>query len=150
MLMPKFEYGMAVRVIRTIRNDEHGVHYRKGQLLVRTGSVGYVRQSGVFQQDKIIYQVHFLDQNIIVGCRETELQTADSPWYAHKFERGDRVELCVALRCDGQQIAHRGDRLDIIAVDNDCEDIRYRVLIGEHDIWLPEKALSDQQEENCA
>ena len=73
-MVPAFDYGDAVRVIRNVRNDGTYPGTDTGQLLIRRGSVGYVRNMGVFLQDQIIYSVHFVDQGgITVGCREPEL-----------------------------------------------------------------------------
>ena len=74
ILEPRFACDDAVRVIRNIRNDGTYPGQLTGALLVRRGSIGYVRHIGVFLQDQIIYTVHFLEAgNRIVGCRETEL-----------------------------------------------------------------------------
>ena len=80
ILEPRFACDDAVRVIRNIRNDGTYPGQPTGALLVRRGSIGYVRHIGVFLQDQIIYTVHFLEAgNRIVGCRETELIRADAP-----------------------------------------------------------------------
>ena len=69
-----------MRVIRNLRNDGTFPGYPTGALLVRRGSVGHVRDVGTFLQDQLIYTVHFLDADRLVGCREQELQPADAPW----------------------------------------------------------------------
>ena len=94
-LTPKFDYGCEVRVIKNIRNDTYQGGQRKGELLERRGTVGFVQQSGVYKQDQIIYQVHFLESNQIIGCRESELILASTPWVNNKFEYGDAQ--CVHL-----------------------------------------------------
>jgi CHAD domain-containing protein len=43
------------------------------------GSIGFVRDWGVFLQDQIIYQIHFPESDRMVGCREQELIAAISP-----------------------------------------------------------------------
>ncbi|MCG7955160.1 MAG: nitrogen fixation protein NifZ, partial [Candidatus Thiodiazotropha endolucinida] len=68
-MRPKYEYGEAVRVIRNLRNDGTYPGEVTGRLLVRRGSVGYVRDVGTFLQDQLIYTVDFIDQNRRVGCR---------------------------------------------------------------------------------
>ena len=86
-MLPKFEYGSAVRVTRNVRNDGTFPGFPTGALLVRRGSVGFVRDVGTFLQDQIVYTVHFLEDDRIVGCREEELLSWDEPWgtwqYAH-------------------------------------------------------------------
>lgn len=75
-MLPKFEYGEAVRVIRNIRNDGTFPGHETGTLLVPRGSVGYVRDVGTFLQDQLVYSVHLLDAERVVGCREEDLQPA--------------------------------------------------------------------------
>jgi hypothetical protein len=79
-MTPIFTFGDEVRVTRAIRNDGTMPGYTRGQLLVRRGSTGFVREWGVFLQDQIIYQIHFLDGDIVVGCRAQELIPAGQPW----------------------------------------------------------------------
>ena len=86
-MWPIFDYGDAVRVIRNIRDDGTYPGAGTGKLLVRRGSVGYVRNLGIFLQDQIIYSVHFFELGgIVVGCRERELIAADAPWVPSRFE----------------------------------------------------------------
>ena len=109
MLQPRFASDDEVRVIRNIRNDGTYPGQPTGALLVRRGSVGYVRHVGVFLQDQLIYTVHFLDAgNRIVGCRENELIAADAPWIPNRFERGDRVIAKRALAVDGEIVSAVG------------------------------------------
>jgi len=44
-----------------------------GTLLVRRGSVGNILNVGTFLQDQVIYTVHFLAVDRMVGCRLEEL-----------------------------------------------------------------------------
>jgi nitrogen fixation protein NifZ len=142
MLQPKFEYGMEVRVIRNIRNDTHQGQHHKGALLVRRGRTGFVRQSGVYQQDQIIYQVHFLDSGSIIGCKESELIASSVPWFMNEFEYGDKANLAMGISVEGELVGVKGDVVDVLSVDRLVEtDIRYRVQIGEHDVIVPERAL---------
>ncbi len=143
ILDAKFEYDTAVRIIRNIRNDSSLNDQRRGDLLMRRGEVGYIRHAGYFQQDQIIYQVHFLEQNIIIGCRETELISADEPWAYNEFEYGDRAQLKVTLQMEGEKIAQSGDTVAIISVEReDQENIFYRVQVHDKDILVPARALT--------
>jgi hypothetical protein len=72
-MLPRWDYGDAVRVTRNVRNDGTFPGAAVGDLLVRRGRIGHVRNVGTFLQDQIIYAVHFLDEERIVGCREEEL-----------------------------------------------------------------------------
>lgn len=40
---------------------------------------------GVFLQDTIVYQVHFPDDDLIIGCREQELIAGDAPGWRALF-----------------------------------------------------------------
>ncbi len=65
-----FDYGAAVRLVRTVHNDGSFPGKKRGDLLVRKGAIGHVRDIGSFLQDQVIYQVHFLELGYSVGCRE--------------------------------------------------------------------------------
>ncbi|MGL1959284.1 MAG: nitrogen fixation protein NifZ [Colwellia sp.] len=142
MLIPKFKYGKEVRVIKNIRNDSNTAQQKKGEMLVRRGNTGFIRQSGVFQQDQIIYQVHFLDIDKVYGCKESELIAAETPWLANIFEYGDQANLTIALSVEGERIGNKGQLVDVLSVDRtQPSEINYRILIGEHDVMVPERAL---------
>jgi nitrogen fixation protein NifZ len=90
-MRPEYDYGDEVRVLRNVRNDGTYPGEPTGALLIRRGSTGFVRDVGTFLQDQIIYSVHFLDSDRIVGCRTEELQHADAPWTPSRFEFRDQV-----------------------------------------------------------
>ena len=50
-MRPRFEYGDEVRVTRNVRNDGTYPGLETGQLLIRRGSTGHVRDVGTFLQD---------------------------------------------------------------------------------------------------
>lgn len=112
-MRPKFEYGEAVRVVRSLRNDGTFPGVPTGHLLVRSGSVGYVRDVGTFLQDQLIYSVDFIDGGIMVGCREQELQPADDPWIPTRFEFREKVTPTVPLGIKGEVLARPGDEGEI-------------------------------------
>ncbi len=143
ILDPRFTRDDAVRVIRNIRNDGTYPGEVTGALLVRRGSIGYVRHIGVFLQDQLIYSVHFLEAgNRIVGCRETELIPADAPWVPNRFERGDRVIARRALAIGGQVVAVIGAIGEIMAVLREPETAAdYHVLFGKRLLRVPEAVL---------
>lgn len=144
ILEPRFACDDAVRTIRNIRNDGTYPGQPTGVLLVRRGSVGYVRHIGVFLQDQIIYTVHFLEAgNRIVGCRETELIPADAPWIPNRFERGDRVAARRALVVGGETVGVAGAAGEIMAVIRESETIHYHVLFDKRVFEVPEDALDD-------
>jgi nitrogen fixation protein NifZ len=100
-MRPRFDFGEAVRVTRNIHNDGTFPGATKGTLLVRRGSVGYVRDVGTFLQDQIIYSVDFLTSGRLVGCREQELIPAEAPWNRSRFEFHEKVCTVSALAVEG-------------------------------------------------
>lgn len=143
ILEPRFACDDAVRVIRNIRNDGTYPGQATGTLLVRRGSIGYVRHIGIFLQDQIIYTVHFLEAgNRIVGCRETELIPANAPWIPNRFERGDRVIAKRALAVGREVVGAAGMIGEVIAVLREPETMaNYHVLFGKRVFQIPENAL---------
>lgn len=142
ILEPRFADDEAVRVIRNIRNDGTYPGQPTGTLLVRRGSVGYVRQVGVFLQDQLIYTVHFLQpDNRMVGCREVELIPADAPWTPNRFERGDSVTARLGLAVQGTVIVAAGATGEIIAVLREPAPTYYHVLFGTRVFQVPESGL---------
>ena len=142
MLEPRFASDDEVRVIRNIRNDGTYPGQPTGALLVRRGSVGYVRHIGVFLQDQLIYTVHFLQNgNRMVGCREVELIPAAAPWVPNRFERGDRVTARQGLAIKGTVVVTAGAVGEIIAVLRDPAPTHYHVLFGKRVFHVPESGL---------
>lgn len=91
MIGARWEPGDCVRVVRNLRNDGTYCGAAIGELLIGSGAVGAVIDVGTFLQDQIIYSVHFLDADRIVGCREEELIGGDEPWIASAFEAREHV-----------------------------------------------------------
>ena len=149
ILQPRFACDEAVRVIRNLRNDGTYPGQPTGALLVRRGSIGYIRHIGVFLQDQIIYTVHFLDAgNRSVGCRENELIAAEAPWIPNRFERGDRVSARLALATGDERVAASGAIGEIIAVIREPDTtVHYHVLFGQRVFRVPETALAARESE---
>ena len=59
-MLPKFEFGDEVRIIRNVRNDGTYPGVPIGTLLIRRGSTGFVMNVGTFLQDQLIYTVNIL------------------------------------------------------------------------------------------
>ncbi|EAW37228.1 nitrogen fixation protein NifZ [Lyngbya sp. PCC 8106] len=74
---PKYELEQKVRVRKMIRNDGTFPGKEIGENLVKKGDEGYVISIGTYLQAYYIYAVHFLDKNVIVGCRAKELDPVD-------------------------------------------------------------------------
>ena len=116
----QFSTGEMVRVIRNVRNDGTFPGSEVGDLLVRRGTLGHVRNVGTYLQDQVIYAVHFFDQahdiDRLVGCREEELISKQDPWTPSRFEFRDKVTCNRALAISGEIIVEPGTEGEIIKV----------------------------------
>lgn len=138
----RYDYGDAVRVLRNVRNDGTYGGLDTGTLLVRRGAVGHVQNVGTFLQDQIIYSVHFLDEDKVVGCREQELQPADAPWQPSRFETREHVICSVDLAIHGEVIAPRGSEGEVLKVlREDGDAVRYHVHFPGHTLLVREGVL---------
>jgi nitrogen fixation protein NifZ len=139
---PKFEYGDKVRVVRNLRNDGTYPGEPTGRLLIRRGSVGFVRDVGTFLQDQLIYSVDFLDSGLRVGCREQELQLESDPWIPTRFEFRDKVTPTVPLGIRGEVIATPGDEGEIEKVLRESPGgPTYHARFNGRTLQVPESAL---------
>jgi len=143
-MQARFDFGDEVRVIRNVRNDGTFPGLETGQLLVRRGSIGHVRDVGTFLQDQIIYTVHFVDQDRVVGCRQEELIAASDEWVPSLFEFRDRVLAKVALAIRGEVIVNVGDGGEILKVERDAPGgVAYEVRFPGRSLLVPETALEE-------
>lgn len=141
-MRPKFEYGAEVRVRRDVRNDGTFPGLDTGKLLVRRGSVGFVKDVGSFLQDQLVYTVHFLALDRLVGCREEELQAAADPWTPSRFEFRDKVSPRLSLAIQGEVMARPGDPGEIEKVVLDEPGVvAYHVRFFGRTLRVPETAL---------
>jgi nitrogen fixation protein NifZ len=127
MINTNWDHGDAVRVTRNVRNDGTYPGAATGDLLVRRGSIGHVVDIGTFLMDQIIYSVHFLDLNRIVGCREEELIGADAAWVPSRYEVRERVCAAKALVADGQELVPPGGVGEILQVMRDSDPPTYHL-----------------------
>lgn len=142
-----FEYGHAVRVIRNIRNDGTYPGEKTGNLLVRRGSVGYVRSRGTFLQDQVIYEVHFMDEGKLIGCREEELIDAEDEWIPSRFEFREQVRAIKRLSAKGEILAEIGDVGQIIKVLRHHEGgVAYHVRFPGRTLLVPETSLDSAEQ----
>ncbi len=141
----RFDFGVAVRLTRNVRNDGTFPGLEVGNLLIKRGSVGYVMNVGTFLQDQIIYTVNFLDQGRVVGCRDEELIGADEPWMASRFETREKVKTRLALSLRGEVVVPAGAIGEIFKVLRDpAEGVRYHVHFpGGRMLQVPESLLDD-------
>jgi nitrogen fixation protein NifZ len=145
MMRTRFDFGDAVRVIRNVKDDGTYPGADVGQLLVRRGSVGHVVDIGTFLQDQVIYSVHFLDINRIVGCREEELIGGADEWVPSRYEFREKVRAALPLGKEGQVVVPGNAIGEIIKVlRNATGGVAYQVhfecLLGRV-LQVPEAAL---------
>lgn len=145
-MLPQFEFGKSVRLIRNVRNDGTYPGMEIGDILVRRGSVGYVQNVGTFLQDQIIYSVHFLDVNKVIGCREEELIGEDEVWAPSQYEFRDKVTTNRILAVNGEVIARPGDIAEVLKVLKEPDEpglteIQYHVRFPGHTLQVGESML---------
>ncbi|BBL72077.1 nitrogen fixation protein NifZ [Methylogaea oryzae] len=150
-MKPQYDYGAEVRVIRNVRNDGTYPGLDVGAPLVKRGSIGHVVNVGTFLQDQIIYSVHFLDIDKIVGCREEELIPGDAPWVPSRFEFRDKVQSRVKLAIKGKVLVDVGTVGEIIKVlRGEPGDVQYHVMFPAKVLQVPESALAPHRVEDSS
>jgi nitrogen fixation protein NifZ len=155
-MLPKFDFGDEVRIIRNVRNDGTYPGVPTGTLLIRRGSTGFVTNVGTFLQDQLIYTVNFIEQNKIVGFREEELIGIAEPWIPSKFESREKVRSRVTLAVQGSVRAAPGTEGEILKVLRDeAGGVQYQVIFHDHVLQVPESVLeavhvyNDEEKENA-
>jgi len=147
-MLPRWDYGDAVRVTRNVRNDGTFPGLPTGELLVRRGSVGHVRNVGTFLQDQIIYSVHFLSDGRVVGCREEELIDIAEAWIESRFETRQKVCAAKALALQGEVLVPAGSRGEVLNLDRDTGTVLYHVhfdCLPGRPLLVPESALNETE-----
>ncbi len=148
-MQPRFEYGEQVRVVRTVRDDGTYPGMDPGDVLVREGSVGHVRNVGTYLQDHIIYAVHFFEADRIVGCREEELMPADEDWVPTRFLFRDKVTARIPLGMKGQVVVAAGTEGEVLKVLRHAPGgPAYQVYFDGRNFIVPETAL-EVRSESC-
>ena len=146
-MRPRWSLGDVVRVTRNVRNDGTFLGAQTGDLLVRRGRVGHVRDIGSFLQDQIIYSVHFLDEGRVVGCREEELIGIDEPWVESRFEVRQRVCAARALAIRGEVRVPLGSPGEVVNLDRaEAQGVTYHVhfdCLPGNPLLVPEAALTE-------
>ncbi|MGB0723714.1 MAG: nitrogen fixation protein NifZ [Gammaproteobacteria bacterium] len=141
-MLPRYEYGDEVRVIRNVRNDGTYPGLDTGKLILRRGSVGFVRDVGTYLQDYLIYSVFFMEDDVLVGCREEELIPASDPWIPNRFEHRDKVRTTKALSANGEVVVPLDAEGEIEKVLRDAPGgIAYHVRLNGRTFQVPETAL---------
>lgn len=145
-MRPEFDIDSEVRVLRNIRNDGTFAGTSRGQLLLRRGSSGYVKDIGTFLQDQIIYSVHFIDSDQVIGCRQEELQLASAPWVPSRFESREPVATAIPLGMNGEVIIDQGVEGEVLKVVLDAGAVSYHVNFTGRVLQVPESALQAIEE----
>ncbi|MDR1888405.1 MAG: nitrogen fixation protein NifZ [Zoogloeaceae bacterium] len=141
-MKPRWQIDDEVRVIRNVRDDGTFPGANMGDLLVRRGSVGVIRDIGSFLQDQVIYSVHFYAENRMVGCREEELISRAEDWTPSRFEFREKVQSRISLRVKDEILVRAGDAGEIVKVvrqptDDKASGVTYHV----HFDTLPGRVL---------
>ena len=141
-MKPRYDFGDEVRVTRNVRNDGTYPGVDTGELLIRRGSVGHVQNVGTYLQEYIIYSVHFIEQDLLIGCKEDEVIPADAPWNPSKYEFRDKVRTRVPLAIKGEVIAEQDAEGEVIKVLRDHPGgVAYHVRFPGRTLLVPESAL---------
>ncbi|MEO5337490.1 MAG: nitrogen fixation protein NifZ [Magnetospirillum sp. WYHS-4] len=74
---PVFDFGQKVRSRKNVKNDGTFAGAEIGEVLVRKGEEGYVRDIGTFLQQFHVYAVEFIGTGRIVGMRAAELESLE-------------------------------------------------------------------------
>lgn len=74
---PLFKPGEKVRSLKNVKNDGTIPGRDIGEVVVKKGDTGYVRDIGTFLQQFYIYAVDWVDRGTIVGMRGKELVSLD-------------------------------------------------------------------------
>lgn len=148
-MRPRWELGDSLRVVRNVRDDGTFPGAIRGELLVRRGSIGTVVDIGSFLMDQVIYSLHFLDENRIVGCREEELIDLDETWVDSLFETREFVRTLRPLGIAGEVKVAAGERGEILKVIRDMPgEVAYHVhfhCYAGHPLIVRESALQSTQ-----
>lgn len=148
-MQSRWDLGETVRVVRNVRNDGTYPGAETGELLIRRGSIGAIVNIGTFLQDQIIYSVHFLEADRIVGCREEELIGADEPWIPSAYEARERVVARKILALGGDQRVPRGAIGEVLRVMRDGTAVVYHIhfdCLPGRTLAVPEAALASLAE----
>lgn len=89
---PRFRPGEKVVSRKNVRNDGTIRGREIGEIVVKKGEVGYVRDIGTFLQQFFIYAVEWVDRGTVVGMRAKELDSLDRPQTPRSAE-GARSEV---------------------------------------------------------
>jgi len=139
-----YQYGDEVRVTRNVRNDGTYPGKEVGEFLLRRGSIGYVQNIGTYLQEYTIYSVHFIEEDVLIGCKEEELIPASDPWVPSLYEFRDKVTTTIPLSIQGEIVVEPGVPGEVLKVLRDTEKmvVNYHVRFPGRTLQVPESALT--------
>ncbi len=94
---PLFRPGEKVVSLKHVKNDGTIPLREIGEVVVRKGDVGYVRDIGTFLQQFYVYAVEWVDRRTIVGMRGRELESLDRPGVTGRRLKGEAAAVDEAL-----------------------------------------------------
>ena len=148
-MKPVFSYGDVVRIIRNVRNDGTYPGKEIGEPLIRRGSVGHVQNIGTYLQDYTIYSVHFLEQDMLVGCKEEELIAEDAEWIDSLYEFREKVVSKISLSVKGEVIVKPGDKGEVLKVLREhSSGVHYHIRFPGRTLLVPEASLDSIEGES--
>ena len=121
--MYRYEEGDAVRVLFDIVSDGTVHRKRRGELIMPMGRTGYIQKRGILLDD-LVYEVHFLEEGQVVGCREHELLLAEENWEPPLFQKKDRIRTTTDLHRKGELVLQKGEEGVVLTLDYH-EDLGY-------------------------
>jgi len=146
-MKPTYKYGDEVRVIRNVRNDGTYPGKEVGEFLLRRGSVGYVQNVGTYLQEYIIYSVHFVEEDLLIGCKQDELVPASDPWVPSLYEFRDKVASSKSLSINGEVVVEPGIAGEVLKVLRDAgTGVQYHVRFPGRTLQVPESVLTPVNE----
>ena len=149
MMRTRWQIGDDVRVTRNVRNDGTFPGADIGDMLVRRGTVGTVIELGTFLGDQIIYSVHFIELDRIVGCREEELIDGDQAWIPNAYDVRERVAARKILKLGADLCVPTGAIGEVLRVLRESDQIGYHIhfdCLPGRTLAVPENALSSLAE----
>ena len=103
------------------------------------------------RDSQIIYAVHFLDEERIVGCREEELIDIDEPWIESRFEVRQKLCAAVPLAIRGEVRVPVGSRGEVLNLEREeGKPVAYHVhfdCLPGNPLLVPEGALREIDDE---
>ena len=149
MMHSRWQIGDSVRVTRNVRNDGTFPGADIGDMLVRRGTIGTVSELGTFLGDQIIYSVHFIELDRIVGCREEELIDGDQAWIPNAYDVRERVAARKILKLGADLCVPTGAIGEVLRVLRESDQIGYHIYfdcLPGRTLAVPENALSSLAE----